>query len=82
MSAPGEKAVMVVLEREAIEHTESYDKKKDRKAAGGTGTRIVKEGQMHATCAATHSPADVSTYQPLAHQPDLASILTEGMGVG
>ena len=58
VSTAGEKAVMVVLESAQIEHAESFNKKKQVKSSGGIGTRIVREGQMHASCAAAFRPTE------------------------
>jgi len=57
LSAPGETAVMAVLERAPVEHPEVYDRRREKKMPGGQGTRIVREGLMHASCALKYQSA-------------------------
>ncbi len=60
-SRDGEKAVVVVLERAPIEHPEHFNRRLDRFVPGGCGTRIVREVQMHASCAAQDRGEDAAS---------------------
>lgn len=69
---------MVVLERAPVTHPEVYDKKREKMSGGGHGTRIVREGIMHASCASKHRSADVEA----GARDSLARSLFEGVPDG